>query len=99
NTLRLRRAFLRRGLRFLAFDKNFAVALFNLPAGKRTERRRCDSLPRLQTEMSVVPGAADRIADQNAIGERPVIMCAMRGQREQLARLTHEQNLVVSDMA
>ena len=46
-----------------------------------------------------MPGAADAVADHEPFGQRPVIMAAMRVDREDLGARAHQQHFLVADMA
>ena len=48
--------------------------------------------------MRVMPRTADRLTHEQAVGEGPVIMRAVGRKREELATLTHEQDLVIADV-
>ena len=45
-----------------------------------------------------MPGTADAVADHEAIGERPVIMAAMRVDGENLRAGAHQQDILIADM-
>ena len=62
------------------------------------KRRRPEGLARAQIETGVVPGATHRVANQEALGERPLIMGALGTDREHLAAAAHQQNLLVAGM-
>ena len=46
-----------------------------------------------------MPGTTDALAGHEAFGERPVIMAAMRADREDLRARTHQHHFIVADMA
>ena len=48
--------------------------------------------------MRMVPRAADRLTHEQAVGEGPVIMRAVGRNREELAALTHQQDLIITDV-
>ena len=86
-------------MRLLVLDENLAAALFDRPASHRGQSRRGDRFARLEVKVRVVPWAADRFAREQPVGEGAVIMRAVGRKREKLAALTHEQDLVVTDVA
>src|SRR5215212_6672636 len=45
-----------------------------------------------------MPGAANALADHQALRERPVIMAAMRIDRKNLATRAHQQDLLIADV-
>ena len=90
--LRLRRVLLLR-------DEDAALTLLDLPARQRRQRRRAHRLAGAQIETGVMPGAADVVAGHEPIGERTVIMAAMRIDREDLGARAHQQHLLLADMA
>jgi hypothetical protein len=47
----------------------------------------------------MMPGAADAIADHESLRERPVIMTAMRIDRENLGSGANQQNILIADVA
>ena len=46
-----------------------------------------------------MPGTADVVAGHEAVGERAVIVAAMRVDREDLAARAHQQHVLLADMA
>ena len=74
-------------------------SLLDLPDRERIERRRARRLAGAQIEAGVMPGTADALADHEAFGERPVVMAAMRADREDLRARAHQQHFLVADMA
>jgi len=46
-----------------------------------------------------MPGAADAVADHEAVRERPVIMTAMGVDRKDLVLDAHQQDILIADMA
>ena len=52
-----------------------------------------------QAERRVVPRTPNRVADQQAVGERCAVMRALRTDREQFVGAAHEQHGCVADMA
>src|SRR5262249_9190222 len=67
----------RRRLFLFALHDNRAVTFLNPPACQRTERGRRNRFTRLQVETRVMPRTADCFANEEAIGERPVVVGAM----------------------
>jgi hypothetical protein len=47
----------------------------------------------------MMPGTADALAGHETFSERPVIMAAMRADRENLRSRTHQQDVIVADVA
>src|SRR3954462_12424399 len=45
-----------------------------------------------------MPGAADAPANHEALGERPVVMTAIRVDGENLRPRTHQQHILIADM-
>jgi hypothetical protein len=88
-----------RGPILLSADKNLAAAFLDLPARQRTERGRRERFAGRQIETSMMPGAADGVADHQSFGERPVIMRALGGNRRHLAAVAHQHHLVAADVA
>ena len=52
-----------------------------------------------QIETGVMPGTADALALDDAIGKRTVIVAAMRVDGENLVACAHQQHFVVADMS
>src|SRR5262249_8543290 len=52
-----------------------------------------------QVEAGVMPGAPHRVADQESLGERPVVVRAMRPDREHVRALPGKHDLLVADVA
>src|SRR5205823_1724575 len=75
---------LRLGLFALSPHEDAIVLLLDLPDRDRTERRCPDGLAGTQVETGVMPGTTHALAGHEAFGERPVIMAAMRADRENL---------------
>ena len=89
---------LRRGARqLLPDDERVAVAL-DAPAADRVERGRAEGLPGAQAEAGVVPRAAHGVADDDALGERAVIVRAGRAHGEVLVATPREQHGLVVDV-
>jgi len=87
------------GLLALLPDDDAIALVLHPPDRERGERRRARSLPGPQIEAGMMPGAADAVADDKAVGERPVIMTAMRVDGEDLGAGTYQQHLLIADMA
>ena len=45
-----------------------------------------------------MPGTTDALAGHEALGERPVVMAAMRADRKDLRTRTHQQDFIVADV-
>ncbi len=89
----------RLGVGALGRHEDLAVALFDRPAVDRTKRRGVQCLTSAQAEAGVMPRAANRIADHQAFGQRPVIVTAFGADREDFAALPRQQHLFLADMA
>ena len=85
-------------LHLLAHRDGVALPL-DLPAGDRAQRRRVQRLAGAQIEAGVMPRAAHRAVRDDALGERPVIVRALRPDREHLRALPHQQHGFVADMS
>src|SRR5436853_1900112 len=72
--------------------------MLDLPDCKRIERRRPCRLAGAQVETRMMPGAADAVAEHESVGERPVIMAAMRVDGENLGPRTHQQDILIADV-
>src|SRR4029077_5023339 len=88
-----------RRLRALFLDENPPVALLDLPAVNRAERRGAQRLSAAQIETGVVPRAPHAVADDKAVAERPVVVGAMGADRKQLRTAAHQQHLLVADVS
>jgi hypothetical protein len=69
---------------------NLSVALLDRPAGNRAQRWRCESLSSAQIEAGVMPRTSHRIADHKSFGKRPMIVRAMRPDRENVLSPPHQ---------
>ena len=83
---------------FLAHE-DAPVAPLDLPAIDRTQGRRAECLAAAQIEAGMVPRAAHRAVNNEAVGERPMIVGAMRADREDVRAAQDQQHLVVADMS
>ena len=91
-------AWLRDWLLPLFAHRNLPVALLDIPACYWAKRRRPEGFSGAQIETGVVPGATHRVANQETLGERALIMGALGTDREHLAAAAHQQNLLVAGM-
>ena len=64
-----------------------------------TQGRRAECLAAAQIEAGMVPRAAHRAVNNEAVGERPMIVGAMRADREDVRAAQDQQHLVVADMS
>jgi hypothetical protein len=80
-------------------NEDATVLLLDLPDRNRTERGRPGGFASAEIETGVMPGTTDTLAGDETLRERPVIMAAMGADRENLRARTHQQNLVVADVA
>ncbi len=84
---------------FLMSHEDFSLALLDHPTRKRVECRRVQGLPGAQIKAGVVPGAPHRIVDNEPLDERSMIMGAGRAEGEDVSPTTHQQDILVADMA
>ena len=82
----------------LLAHEDAAVAPLDLPASERTQGRRAQGLAVVQIETGVMPWAANCCANDEPVGERPMVVTAMGGDREHIRAVRNQQNLVVADM-
>ena len=87
------------GLGALLPDENAVAFVLDVPGRQRVQRRRAGGFAAAQIETGVMPGTTDAFAGHEAFGERPVIMAAMRADREDLRSRTHQQHFILADMA
>ena len=96
----LSRAECRPGLTLDPFPRiGNSVADLDAPAGQRVARRRTQDFAAAQVEAGMMPGAADRLADDHAFGERPAIMRAFGADGEQFIAAPDEDHGLIVDMA
>jgi hypothetical protein len=69
---------------------NLSVALLDRPARNRAQRWRCESLSGAQIKTGVMPGTPHRIADHQTVNKRPMIVRAMRPDRENVLSPPHQ---------
>ena len=82
----------------LAAHRDHPIALLDVPARYRAKRRRLEGFSRAQIETGVVPGATHRVANQETLGKRPLIMGTLGTDCEHLSAAAHQQNLLVAGM-
>ena len=88
------------GCRLAPFPhEDLALALFHGPAPQGTEGGRAQGLARTQIETGVVPGAAQAIAHHEPLGERPLVVGAVRADSENLRPSPQQKDRLVADMA
>ena len=87
-----------RGDSFSRTNTIVAVTI-DTPAGDRVECRRAQGVSRAKTETGVVPRTPDRVADDQSVGERTVVVRAMRADGEVLVAAPDDDDLIVTDMA
>jgi hypothetical protein len=87
-----------RRLQFLAYECH-ALALFDLPAWQAVQRGWTQRRTGPQTEAGMMPGTADRIADNESLSQRTAIVGAGGSDRQQVATAPHEQSRRIADMA
>ena len=80
-------------------DEHHVALSLHFPTRNRIQRRRSNRLPGAKTETGVVPGASDGIADDQTLGERSVVMRAVRPDRKDLRLTLDDQHLLVAHLA
>ena len=78
-------------------DEHGIALTLDAPAGDRIQRWSAHRLAGSKAEAGVVPRAADRVCDDQSIGERSVIVRAVCADGEQLVAGAREQNVFVAD--
>ena len=81
--------------RQLFVDEDHVARSFHLPAGNRIQRWRSNRLAGAKVETGVMPGASDGISDDQTLGERSVIMRAVRPDRKDLRLTLDDHHLLV----
>ena len=81
----------------LPHDDAIAVPI-DLPEPQRTECRRAGCFAASQVKAGVMPGATNAVADNDAVDQRAVIVCAVRIDREYFRAGMHQQDLLLADM-
>src|ERR1019366_8692076 len=76
----------------LAGDDELATARRDVEARDGIQRGRAGGRPRVKRKGRVVPGAANLVADDEALAERSAIVRALRAHGEDLGPATHEQH-------
>lgn len=89
----------RRGFLALLANKDHVAALLHRPAGERRQRRGAQGFARAQVEAGVMPGTADGVPGDEALGERPAIVRACGGDSEDLWSATHQKHRFAIAMA
>ena len=79
-------------------DIDFSVLLFDPPARDRVQRRRAQCLSGAEAETGVVPGATDGIRYQHPVGERTVVMGALRADREERSTASCQHHRLPCDL-
>src|SRR5206468_8396986 len=67
------------------------------PARNRIERRRPHWFAGAQAETGVVPWTADRVVDDEAVGERSLVVSAMRADGEDLVARFDDEHFLFAD--
>ena len=80
-------------------DEDALAVLLDLPDRERIKSRSACRLSGAQIEAGVMPGAADALADHQSLGQRSMIMAAMRVDGEDVRPRAHQQNVFLADMA
>ena len=84
-------------LRKLRADVDRVALAIDAPARDRIERRRPQRVARAQAEARVMPRTADGVADDEPVGERAVVVRAVRADGEDLLAPPHQNHVVVAD--
>jgi hypothetical protein len=74
----------------LLADKDLAIALFDGPRVDWTERRGVQGFARAKIKAGVMPGTSDRIVDNEALGERTIVVGALSADRENVGAAAHD---------
>ena len=88
----------RLGRRALGAHEHPSAPLLDLPGRKVVQRRRPERLPRAEAETGVVPGAAYRVAHQQAFRQRAAVMAAGGRQWRTIRSTSREQHRLAIDM-
>ncbi len=80
-------------------DVGLAVAAVHLPARQVVQRRRGEQAPVVQAEAGVVPGAAQGVAVDQALGQGRAVVRAGGAYGVQLPGLAHQQRRFAADVA
>ena len=86
------------GFGFLADDDCLARPL-DAPAGDRVQGGGAQRFAGAQAEAGVVQRAADRVVDQQTVGERAAVVRADRADGEDLLAPPRQQHRLVADVA
>src|SRR5216110_3008974 len=89
---------LRLGLLPLFANEDAVAFQLDLPDRDRAECRRPGGFAGTQIETGVMPGTTDALPGHEAFRKRPVIMAAIRADRENLRARSHQHNLIIADM-
>jgi hypothetical protein len=84
--------------RELLSNVHLSVPLFGPPTRHRIERGRSERLACAQTETGVMPGATNRIVQDEALGERRSVVSADAADREHLIATACEQHGLATDV-
>ena len=83
----------------LSPDKDAVALAIYLPDRKRVKGRRARGLSGAQIEAGVMPGAANGFADHEPLGERSVVMAAMRVDGVDRSTPAGQHDLLIADVA
>jgi len=72
--------------------------LLDFPTRDRVQRRRAQRLTAAQAKAGVVPRAADGVGDEHPLGQRAVVMAALRPDCEQRSTAAREQHRFAPDL-
>ena len=82
----------------LSPNENPLALSFYLPHRERIQGRRARRFTSAQIEARVMPGAANAVADHEALSERAVVMAAMRVDGENLRTGPHQNDILIADV-
>ena len=89
----------RRGRLFqLLSHEDLVAGAFHPPARDRVQGGRTQRLAGFEAETGVVPGASNRIVDDEALGKRTVVVRAMRADREEPIAGARQDDIVLPDV-
>ena len=81
----------------LSLTKTVIAAAFHSPARQRIQRRRAHRRAGVQIKTCVMQGTANRVADDQAVGQRALVVRAVRADGEESIARARQQHVVVAD--
>jgi hypothetical protein len=79
-------------------NEDLIAALLDPPTGERVEGGRAQGFAASQIESRMVPRTVDTVGVHETIHERPMVVTAMRFDREDLASRLDQQHLLITDV-